>query len=504
MKSKKLILYLSMFFFLLFTINITSHAETGWVQKGGKWYYYTTEGEKAKNEWRKDTGGNYYYLGKDGTMAYSQWTELSGGGKAYVNANGIRVANEWRLLPNPGMPASSAKYWFYFDSSGKMVSGKKIINGAHYCFSSEGHMLTGWVISDGQEYQEYFGTEKADDLYYYKEDGQRAFGWVYLTAPEDFQGGSPVWYYFKATGPMRKNDRANINGKTYIFDEEGHMLSGWVYEAGGKEDSLYIEVNEMTDTTNFTDMERYYYCGSKDDGSLKRNAWVISSPPGTNSNDQDISKEWYFISSNGTPVFAGGSNLPESSPCIKGLTKNIGSYYYSGDTVQAGFKKIGGKYYTFDSEGRMLSGLLFVQEPMGTSYKPGYYYFGSSGDGSMKTGSVSLKNDDGLFFSYYFTSLPSDTNSKGQGYTGVQSGKLFLNGLAVTADADARYQVKSIHIGEKNSYFFIVNESGRIMTGQSSYKDSYGRKYRSAGKDASGIGYKIEMQEPGGSWVLWN
>lgn len=504
MKCKKSLFYLSIFLILLFSVTIISHAQTGWVEKGDKWYYYTSEGVKAKNEWKRDSKGNYYYLGKDGYLLVNQWTELPGGGKAYVNANGIRVVNEWRLLTNPGAAASSPKHWFYFDSMGKMTTGKKLINGLNYCFDSSGHMLTGWVTTDGQEYQEYSGSDEGSELYYYKEDGQRASGWMYLVPPDDLQGGSPVWYYFKSTGPMRKNERVNINGKTYIFDPDGHMLSGWVYEEAGKSDSRYIEVNETTDTANLTDMNRYYYCGSRDDGSLKRNAWIISTPPGSSPNDTDISKEWYFISSNGTPVFAGGSNLPESAACIKGETKNIGTYHYTGQALQAGFKKIGGKYYAFDAEGRMLSGLLMLTEPIGTSYKSGYYYFGNSGDGAMKTGSVTLKNEDEVFFSYYFTAFPSDTHSKGQGYTGVQSGKLFADGLAVTAETDSRYQVKSIQVGEKGSHFFIVNESGRIMTGKTTYKDARGRKYRCAGRDAAGIGYKIEVQEPGGNWVLWN
>ena len=39
---------------------MVSFAETGWVQRGNAWYYYSADGTMAKNRWVVTNGGQFW------------------------------------------------------------------------------------------------------------------------------------------------------------------------------------------------------------------------------------------------------------------------------------------------------------------------------------------------------------------------------------------------------------------------------------------------------------
>ena len=69
------------------------------------------------------------------------------------------------------------------------------------------------------------------------------------------------------------------------------------------------------------------------------------------------------------------------------------------------------------------------------------YYFGGSGDGSMKTGSQTIKDDNGDSFKFYFGTKDNSTTGevKGKGVTGNKNNKLYYMGHLVAAE-DYKYQ----------------------------------------------------------------
>ena len=93
------------------------------------------------------------------------------------------------------------------------------------------------------------------------------------------------------------------------------------------------------------------------------------------------------------------------------------------------------------------------------------YYLGGSDDGVMKTGSISVADDTGESIRFYFGTKDSDGAGKGVGYTGNKSGKLYYDGMLVTAK-DYRYEIVEI-----SGYYFIVNQSGSIQHSNTSYKE---------------------------------
>lgn len=109
------------------------------------------------------------------------------------------------------------------------------------------------------------------------------------------------------------------------------------------------------------------------------------------------------------------------------------------------------------------------------------YYLGGWDDGYRKDGSQSIKDESGSTARFYFAT--SDNKSEGYynaaGINGAKSGKLYSNGLLVTAEDD-KYEVKDVTVyivaegqttatAEKAS--FIVNKSGSIQTASKEYKD---------------------------------
>lgn len=91
------------------------------------------------------------------------------------------------------------------------------------------------------------------------------------------------WYKFK-DGTYPKNEWYKIDGKWYLFNNEGYMLYGWQWSDGGN----------------------WYYLGDRNDGSMKT-GWVLTGGKWYYFNDQgamqvgwqDINNQWYYFDSNG-------------------------------------------------------------------------------------------------------------------------------------------------------------------------------------------------------------
>ena len=83
----------------------------------------------------------------------------------------------------------------------------------------------------------------------------------------------------------------------------------------------------------------------------------------------------------------------------------------------------------------------------------------------MKTGSVSIADDTGESYRFYFGTKDSE-GGKGVGYTGNKSGKLYYDGMLITAN-DYKYAVVKV----TDNVHFIVNQSGSIQSGNTSYKE---------------------------------
>lgn len=90
---------------LSFSFSVCAEVQTGWISRGGSWYYYNASGKQAKNQWLK-SGTDLFWMDENGAMVTDTWIEKD-------------------------------KQWYYMGSSGAAVSGWQEIDGKYYYFDKE-------------------------------------------------------------------------------------------------------------------------------------------------------------------------------------------------------------------------------------------------------------------------------------------------------------------------------------------------------------------------------
>lgn len=443
------------------TVSFASSKGT-WAMIDGEWYCYDSNGDVYENTFCASNGKDYY-VGDGGSLVRSDWVDYEGS-YYFVNSAGQKIVNDWRWTV-PFDDEDGEPGWYYFQSTGKMAESKKLtIKSKVYFFDSDGRMLTGWVTADGTDVTNEEGYVDTENTYYCDETGAslRA-AWIKTTEPgeEDNADADEYWYYLKTTGRVAVGKNASINGQTYLFDGSGRMLSGWVAFDGAK----YFEIDGRNDTYALSDngLEAVYYCGGEDDGHMKKNKWMkLWRPEDAWEEDYDIDQFWFWIQSDGKVY------IPSDSNASQGYTYELGDgrLEYK-DSVLITQKRINSKDYFFNQDGEMLYDFVEIATNSNASLAEGMYYFGGADDGAMKTGSQSVKDDNGDTYKFYFGTTNSSAagEKKGVGITGVKNSKLYYKGLLIQPE-DYAYQTVTI-----DGHTFIVNRSGTVQHGQSQYKD---------------------------------
>lgn len=218
----------------------------GWTQENGEWYYYSSDGSKETDTFKK-SGNNWFYLDSDGTMVTSSIVEQDGN-YYYVNSQGAMVSNEWREVENEDdawqegiyycdpdnggrLVYNSWKYltaeddenddrdgdgyWFYFQSNGKKVANtdSKRINGRKYRFNEYGAAQFDWYATPSVA-----SSSVSSGLYYNSEDQcWLSTGWFKTYPdedidPEGYDEGEEFWYYADSKGELVTSQIKTING----------------------------------------------------------------------------------------------------------------------------------------------------------------------------------------------------------------------------------------------------------------------------------------------------
>ena len=464
-----------------------------WMMVDGEWYCYDKNGDAYTNVFCS-SNGKEYYVGDDGQLVRSAWVEYDGS-YYFVNSSGAKITNDWRLT-TPYDDESADEEWYYSKSNGKRAENEKITyKGKSYYFDTDGKMLTGWVnTGDGTSAVNEANGYEANHTFYCDETGARVEGaWVKDVAPgvdDDDADADEYWYYLKkATGKPATGKQSNINGQIYLFNEEGQMQSGWVARSDSstknfvqldKED----EEQDMILLSEYADSE-VYYCGDEDDGHAKKNKWLKTWLPSDTEEEED-DKEWFWFDKNGKLYRASGSDATVKAQKYK---LEEGDLVYDGDSITGvEKKKVNSKDYWFRPDGVMLAKFYMIDDNM--------YYFGGSDDGSMKTGSQTVKDNTGDSYKFYFYTKDTYGYKKGAGVVGNQSNKLYYYGMLIQAD-DYKYQLATI-AKDGVDYSFIVNSNGTIQHSKSTeYKEDGDVLIATGIKDASGKATETKFVENG-------
>lgn len=175
--------------------------------------------------------------------------------------------------------------WCYYDSDGSKATDvfKKSGNNWFY-LDSDGVLAKSQII------------EQDDNYYYVNSAGAMVTNEWREVENEDSGSDEPDtwWYYLQSNGRAVKNSGSSDSVKIvtlptttgdakFIFDEEGHMLTGWISEDG----------EMLTDEDAW--QEGLYYCDPDNGGRLVVNAWKYL----TAENDEDEDREgdgyWFYF-----------------------------------------------------------------------------------------------------------------------------------------------------------------------------------------------------------------
>ncbi|MEY8352897.1 cell surface protein [Lachnospiraceae bacterium 54-53] len=206
--------------------------------------------------------------------------------------------------------------WSYLDSGSRPLTEVwKKSRDSWYYLSSNGTILKNTVFRLGNV------------IYFTDEDGRMVQNrWVWMDEAKDPAGAfEEGWYYFGADGKacQRKNSsfKKRIEGKNYIFNEDGLMLTGWFDEDGNT-------LDESDDP--FTD--GLYYAA--EDGALFTGQWLDygETDHGVGGSDlysgvtdryyTDYETLWIYFDGNSKKIYSKGENLRQ---------KNIDGYTYGFD-----------------------------------------------------------------------------------------------------------------------------------------------------------------------------
>lgn len=429
----------------------------GWDNSTGAWRYLNNDGTEVIDEW-KSANGNWFYLDSDGVMATDKLIEdqtTSGKTKYYyVDQYGAMVKNTWKAVAmddDDDSDLDAEYWWYYFGNDGKAYttdSGKeltknkvKTINGLKYGFDSEGHMFYGWVDKEDpkQDDNNDQAWENADYYFNGWNDGHAQTGWAQIAVTNNEDDTKNYWFYFNNDG-VKQTGRKKINGSYYILDaDDGHMIDEWAIVTGSKLDEWTGDFKVGASASNTV-----YLNG---DGSTRKNQWVYAIPDENWINDdyEDDSYRWFYAGKDGKLV--------------------------AGKT-----KKINGKTYVFDGDGRMKTGFVSLngseyvaQESAGDWTRENWIegsrvdgdgkthvrtngtirYFSSDEekDGAMKTGYQNIEFDEDTY-QFYF-----EKNGDAKTWYNKTIKKYTIAGLILKPNGD-----------DENNYAGIVVDSENIPT----------------------------------------
>ena len=420
-KQTKLVAVLSAAALLALGASMTSFA-AGWEKdEAGVWHYYDSADEMVTDEWKKD-GGKWFYLNEDGDMLTDAWVDDD----YYVGEDGAMLVNQWIKSYGDNDfddPEDDEESWYYFDSKGKKVTDDmKKINGKHYFFDTDGKMKDGWYQDD------------KDNVYYLgdEDDGARKSGWLWLEVPEeddvDVNGhvdekdkcDDEGWYYFGSDGKMYKDATAKkkVNGKYYYFNDHGQMLYEWINTKGGN------ELDGSATPAGSATIGEMIYANQVEEGWRADGWYEIAGSEDVGTEDDT---DWYYFKK-------GEAKKATDADEVTGTDNK--TYFRVKE-------KINGKYFCFDENGAMQTGLQKINGS--------FYYFDE--DGYMKTGKITADDADDDTYNFYFSKKNHDL---GKGVDGVKDGYLYKNGQRLEADDETA-------IYNFNGKLYLVNTKGKVQ-----------------------------------------
>lgn len=365
-----------------------------------------------------------------------------------------------------------------------------MVDGEWYCYDKNGDAYTNtFCSSNGKEY--YVGDDgqlvrsewvEYDSSYYFvNSSGAKITNDWRLTTPYDDDSADEEWFYFKSNGKRAEGEKITYKGKTYYFDTDGIMLTGWVNKGEGT-----ANVNEASGYIS----GQTFYCDET--GARVEGAWVKDTKPGITDDDADEDEYWYYLKkATGKPATGKQSNINgqiylfnDEGQMQHGWVAESRSYGTGSNAT-----KYTSDYYQLDEEGK--------DYPMDTAAYD-VYYCGDEDDGHAKKNKwiktwlpqdTNEEEDDQKWFWFDKNGelFRTSTGSNATKYK-LDEGKLVVDG---SASGVAKKKVNSkdywftgdgvmlskFYMIDDNMYYFGGSDDGAMKTGAQTIKDNTGDSY---------------------------
>ena len=351
--------------------------------------------------------------------------------------------------------------WYFTDGSGEFVTNAIKTSGTtKYYLGEDGAMVTNTFVEDYNDYSYYFGANGA----------MVTNTWVAvdpsILSSVDDDAPSAYWFYFGTNGKAYKAGSSKavsiktIDGNKYAFDENGHMLTGWISADDGKigedEDDPFVEAT--------------YFGGGENDGVLRKgwHAYVdgVTDSDSWNMNDYGDGDD-------------GSAFDPSDADVLWFYFQTANCKMLKSDTDgKLRTKKINGKTYAFTKEGFMFEGWTRAASVPQTSptYTQRKFYNGAIGGNLVKKGWIFEVPSSNMFYQDYIDDEQRWFYADGSGKTVVNStkkvnGKYYIfdesgimrKGLVLTTSGN-RY-LATVKLDETDGKRFIAHNAFVIDTG---------------------------------------
>ncbi len=417
---------------------------------GSNSYAYTGYKQIRDNENNKKTPFRWFLFGEDGALIddmkdYYGFLEVDGATYFVEGGIGNNYIGTARVDEN-GRASDTGSY-YYFDESGKVMTGTQWVGSylqsfskyplpvGSYEFDVDGKILNGVVArEDGTYYYEMgklvdAGWLKVGEDYYVFTDGGKALtgrNWVgsYLTetSMNPYKTGNFIfakdgklangvvetdagWYYCEA-GVGKEAGLVCIDGQYYYADKDGKLANGkiWVgtYPSHGLLPKGYYEFGSdglmLNGVVEKEDGTYYFEQGRPvDTGWLKvgDDYYVF-----TNGGKALTGVNWvgsYLTQTSRDPYMKGTFFFEEDGKLGSGIVQTADGYYYyqAGVAKEAGLINFNGTYYLAEADGKLATGRVWVGTYASNGLlAKGYYEFGA--DGKMLQGVI--EKADGLYY----------------------------------------------------------------------------------------------------------
>ena len=331
----------------------------------GNWYYVGSDGAFVKG--RKVINGAQVYFDKDGKQVKGKFVTESGD----VSDSGIHYYDKDTGALIKGGYFTDGGYWYYADDQGNLLSGEHTINGIKVYFNPKTHRQARNTIENGYYYDKEIGAPHAvprnqfidldDGLYYFDSEGKPLTGKQMIDGKE---------YYFRKDGSARRGDFDFFGTGPYYDKKTGAAVykaglvevgnGHWCYINDKSQKLLYLQ-NIDGKLYYFENFRAIYYTSGylAKDKVLSPEAEDYDRHRGTTAAEVVKSEPYayyYFDADTGAAVTNQFINW-------RGNT-----YYFGADGKALVFDQIiDGKHYYFDEQGKQVKG-QFILDYNGKRY----------------------------------------------------------------------------------------------------------------------------------------